>query len=322
MSERPITPTEQAADAIVALINSRVQSPSKVEIVAILDESFGKSAGASSLRGGEPAGVIAAHREEWSRLFADWYAKVDIAGDMRPDAPGEKDATAAADAALDVLQDLETDLCELRATRWEDIAMLADILLRNEFDPPRNGLWDESCEAYLDGGPTLEGEWIDHITARLLRAIRDVMLAQASFGPWRRLDQHRMIRDLAPPERDLDLHLRQWDAAVRQCLNAKPQDDERAKVVDDEICTQTERVWARPVRSWDDVILRVAVAVHWNEPGYPDAKLTNRHYDCRALAYVVRAVLDLAGLRLDSEGRLLGRKQRDAAVQTAEVQHG
>jgi hypothetical protein len=67
------------------------------------------------------------------------------------------------------------------------------------------------------------------------------------------------------------------------------------------------------VRGTEDVILRAAVAVHWNsghtKVAYPDFVIADREdpsVDALSLAFLVRAVLDLAGVMFDSEGRLPG----------------
>jgi hypothetical protein len=67
------------------------------------------------------------------------------------------------------------------------------------------------------------------------------------------------------------------------------------------------------VRTPDDLIVRAAMAVHWNQgslgdPAYPDYVVNSKEAcsDERALAAAVRGVLDLAGLKFGAEGRLLG----------------
>jgi hypothetical protein len=85
-----------------------------------------------------------------------------------------------------------------------------------------------------------------------------------------------------------------------------------ADVVDPALVTDTEAIWAKPVRTWDDLIVRAAIAVRWSlpnlgEPAYPDCVINgpNEDFDRRASAHVVRGVLDLAGLKFDPEGKLL-----------------
>lgn len=73
-------------------------------------------------------------------------------------------------------------------------------------------------------------------------------------------------------------------------------------------------IWAMPVRSWDDLVVRAAMACHWNtttrpgSPAYPGDVIAGdptRDFDARALAHVVRGIFDLAGLEFDAEGRLI-----------------
>jgi hypothetical protein len=69
----------------------------------------------------------------------------------------------------------------------------------------------------------------------------------------------------------------------------------------------TKAFLARPCRTWNDVVLRAAIAVHWNSP-YPDeviAENPDKNFDKQSLAYLVRGILDIAGLAFDNEGRLL-----------------
>jgi hypothetical protein len=65
----------------------------------------------------------------------------------------------------------------------------------------------------------------------------------------------------------------------------------------------TRAISATPVRTPDDLVVRAAMAMHW----YGNNEISNP--SCTAdhvLAAVVRGVLDLAGLKFDAEGRLLG----------------
>jgi hypothetical protein len=65
---------------------------------------------------------------------------------------------------------------------------------------------------------------------------------------------------------------------------------------------------ARPVRTWDDIIVRAAIAVHWHGPGcdpaYPEHTIAIE--DCcaeEALAHVVKGILDISGLRFELSER-------------------
>jgi hypothetical protein len=67
------------------------------------------------------------------------------------------------------------------------------------------------------------------------------------------------------------------------------------------------------VRTWDDLVVRAAMAVRWNLPieideaPYPDSVIADLSSDFaqRAGEHVVRGVLDLIGLQFDVEGRLI-----------------
>jgi hypothetical protein len=81
----------------------------------------------------------------------------------------------------------------------------------------------------------------------------------------------------------------------------------------DRLCEAAVAIWAKPVRTWDDLVVRAAMAVHYNPPGrvgelaYPDNVLADgdeASADECSLAHVVRGILDLAGLKFDAEGQL------------------
>jgi hypothetical protein len=86
--------------------------------------------------------------------------------------------------------------------------------------------------------------------------------------------------------------------------------DERADPLLDALCAKTDVIWAKPVRTWDDLVVRAAMAVYWNCP-YPNDILriaiadSNHGYDDYSLAHVVQGILDLAGLTFDPDVYLL-----------------
>jgi hypothetical protein len=66
---------------------------------------------------------------------------------------------------------------------------------------------------------------------------------------------------------------------------------------------------AKPVRTWTDLVVCTAIAVHWNEnagsiddPSYPHC--VSARVVCW-LAQVVKGILDIAGLSFDADGRPL-----------------
>jgi hypothetical protein len=78
--------------------------------------------------------------------------------------------------------------------------------------------------------------------------------------------------------------------------------DEERDALDARLGDVVDRICAAPVRTFDDLVVRAAILVHWrgrnfshSDPGTPDEM---------ALAAVVRGV-HLAGLRFDAEGRPL-----------------
>ena len=89
--------------------------------------------------------------------------------------------------------------------------------------------------------------------------------------------------------------------------------DKDVEKIEDWFVEGTDSVMRMPIRSLEDLVVLAAIAVHWNSD--PDADETypqcvidddrHRYLDKRALAHLVKGILDLAGVKLDSEGRLL-----------------
>jgi hypothetical protein len=137
---------------------------------------------------------------------------------------------------------------------------------------------------------------------------------------------------------DLD-RLAHWDGVVRQYLafhdaaaapagESLEDNTKRHDSLIDWLCAETEAVWTKPVRDWGDVILRAAVAVHWNspldagDPAYPQNVLRfavkddpHDGYDVHAVAHVIQGVLDLVRLSFDADGRLLSTPKPSLSVQ-------
>jgi hypothetical protein len=88
--------------------------------------------------------------------------------------------------------------------------------------------------------------------------------------------------------------------------------DEQCEKINQDMIVASQAIWARPCATFDDLVLRTAVACFWNAPdsndslcllsrsGDPDMAL-----DERSLAHVVRGILDMAGLSFDADGRLI-----------------
>jgi hypothetical protein len=118
--------------------------------------------------------------------------------------------------------------------------------------------------------------------------------------------------------------LAQWDSILRQHVADTKKacdDDAECDRLDNLLAATCEALWAQPVQSLDDVFVRLAVCVHWNsplhigDPAYPNcavdpAPVEGGDMDSRALAYLVRGLLDLTGLRFDQDGRLLSRPEQ------------
>jgi hypothetical protein len=91
--------------------------------------------------------------------------------------------------------------------------------------------------------------------------------------------------------------------------------DKDIDTIEDWFAQATSDVLRTPVRCLDDLVVKAAVAVHWNSPinsdafPYPQHIIDGYHpgqaLDRRSLAYLVKDILDLAGVKLDNEGRLL-----------------
>jgi hypothetical protein len=85
--------------------------------------------------------------------------------------------------------------------------------------------------------------------------------------------------------------------AIRRAKTEDEQDALRARLHTVAIAT-----CGQPVRTFDDLIVRAAIVARW----YSDEIGNPTRPEDDMIAAVVRGVLDLAGLKFDVEGRLLG----------------
>jgi hypothetical protein len=93
--------------------------------------------------------------------------------------------------------------------------------------------------------------------------------------------------------------------------------DEQIERIEDTFAQATNDVLARPAPSFDDLVTLAAVACHWNsdpdfDQTYPKCVIDGdpaHDIDRRALAYLVKGVLDLAGVTVDAEGRCKSAKR-------------
>jgi hypothetical protein len=117
-------------------------------------------------------GAIAARRQEWCALLADWNAKAKITDD------GTEDAEAALSAADDRLTELEDEMSAQQASTSADVGMLAEILYRRTYSSESGLLHDGDSDKWLAAGPNGSGGIIDDAMATLLKAIRDLTMAR------------------------------------------------------------------------------------------------------------------------------------------------
>jgi hypothetical protein len=119
----------------------------------------------------------------------------------------------------------------------------------------------------------------------------------------------------------IDGHLEEWCRVVGEFLakinsgDVNMKDKETAELHDRVIATSIA-IWARPVRSWNDILMRAMVAGYWNiesdfEIAQGDQTMS---LDERSIAYLMRGIMDLGGLSFDCDGRLLPVQQRDGRV--------
>jgi hypothetical protein len=155
----------RAADAILALINSRPASPSKAEIAAII---------AGNVISPPASRNVAVRREEWSRLVAEFEAACEISGELAETTP----EGAAAEAVTQATAARYNAFCE---RLWAvppaqaDIGLLAEVL----YHQCHNGstLTASDADEHMEEGPASCGGPVDAAQAALLKAIRAQYLA-------------------------------------------------------------------------------------------------------------------------------------------------
>jgi hypothetical protein len=103
-----------------------------------------------------------------------------------------------------------------------------------------------------------------------------------------------------------------WHRAVTALDDAARLEDagtEELDAMDARVHEASHAIWAKPCKTMEDLLVRAAMAIHWNNAG-PDELLAeiprDKRLDEQAMAHLVQGVLDLAGgLEFDNEGRLL-----------------
>ena len=283
-----------------------------------------------------------AARGQWRALWKEDLAAHSIPNNMLLDAPGAAEAWAAAREVRDRLAAFEEEILASPIASWADIGLLAEIAFSRMW--PGCLLDSAEAPTVVSRGPDCMEQGEDNAIGRLFLGIRQLTRESAASPPCSKTASAgvkdaaaeimtlinarpssprveeieaviaRAVGPATSPCIDRDA-LAAWDAAVRAyCDGADGTDDARASRLLDDLCVTTQATWDRPVRSWADVVLLAAVCVHWNTPGnadepaYPDCVLAagpEHQMDQYGTAKLVRAVLDLAGLRFDLDGRLL-----------------
>jgi hypothetical protein len=159
MHSQNTNPADQAADAILVLINSRPASPTKAEISAVIAGNMGSPLSRD----------VAAGREEWSRLVAEFEAACKISGELVESTPEGAAAEAVTQAAAAQYNAFCAQLWAVPPAQ-ADIGLLAEVL----YHQCHNGstLTASNADQHMEHGPASCGDPIDKAQAALLKAIR------------------------------------------------------------------------------------------------------------------------------------------------------
>jgi len=162
------TSVQEAAAAIVELVNTRPRSPTQAQIEAILERAWaGPRARAGSITVGDG--------DAWLSLIAEHDAAHAVSGNIQPgDVSPETEAlaeavTAAADGRLSAFHKA---VWQKQAHTWADVGFLAEICFRIFW--PGCDLRSSTSGALLADGPHCREGVCDDALGALLRAIRDV----------------------------------------------------------------------------------------------------------------------------------------------------
>jgi hypothetical protein len=178
-STNPIA--DRAADAIVALINSRPASPTKAEIAAVIAGNMGSSASTGralvEIRGDELRSQMEhAWREQWARIVTELEVAYEVSGNLVETTPEGAAAWAVTEAALARYNAYCRKLWAVPPAQ-ADIGLLAQVL----YHQCHNGcsLTASDADEHMEQGPARCGGTVDKAQAALLKAIR----AQYLSGP-------------------------------------------------------------------------------------------------------------------------------------------
>jgi hypothetical protein len=227
---------------------------------------------------------------------------------------GDVEAVAAAEDGAREAQE-RFDACARRIFKepvrnQSDLMLLAEATYWCVYTHPA-GLWAPEAEAQLAGKPphVIKGI-VEEAVLALLKGVRDIGMRAAFSMPDASTPNAIRANYLASDwHRIVTADHEAWDRPEN--ADGRARDALHLALVSD-----TEAIWAKPVRTWDDLIVRAAIAVRWSlpcdldEPAYPDCVINgpNEDFDRRASAHVVRGILDLAGLKFDAEGRLIEKR--------------
>src|SRR5262245_58656980 len=161
MSSKRTNPiADRAADAIVALINSRPASPTKAEIAAVIACNMGSPPAPRE---------IATPREEWSRLVAELEAACEVSCELvELDTSEGVAAEAVTHAAAARCDEYCEQVCAVPPAT-ADIGLLAEVLY---FRCHGGSLTAPDADDHLARGAPHYGDDIDKAQAALLKAIR------------------------------------------------------------------------------------------------------------------------------------------------------
>jgi hypothetical protein len=259
---------------------------------------------------------------EWRALEAKLSRRIETVADISDDDAAYIAAEAEIHAEQDRLAAYVQHIWAMRPKNADDAVL--QVLTRSAivehyseqtdgFDGTRLTLdYLNPAELARNGRPAVCD---DSAFAHLLDAIRqleDLWIATGDIGM-----RAAISPPVAPFNAVRDSYLASdWNRIVTAFLaeTSRPENngDAQRDGLTDRLCEATNRIWARPVRSWDELVERAAMAVHWNQDdehiAYPDDVIASDDefdFDMRALAHVVRGILDLAGLQFDVEGRLI-----------------
>jgi hypothetical protein len=111
---------------------------------------------------------------------------------------------------------------------------------------------------------------------------------------------------------DLD----EWCRVLDDWLNAEDLEElseaELGKI-HDPVAAKTKAIFARPVRTWADIVMLAILVGYWNGgidaagPPYPDDVIADDpdgNFDARSNAYLLRGIMDLAGIEFTVDGHL------------------